>query len=483
MESESRKECDRYAKLIAKYNLINLLEALFALCMKDDTGVFKEILQNLTPEIDKEIDKEIEIATERAKEIAAAEQNLSSTTSRTSKKSRENSQNNEPNTTPKKKKKESDVLSHLHTIKNIINSGRPLTEKQIELLQTVFDPKKLQELHLMRAVKELVPLQNTSHGILHITLHYLTLLSNVIRVEITEDNTLARQLLVHHGVIDPEKTKLTATAQPKKSESNPCATERPKKHSDGIILQSKFCILIELLRVVINEEFYTLPKVRNILVHPQVPKDRGTFNELSQYAANNIYEKTTPLEALFGYSHTISPKALEEMMTEITEYKIDIIQQMQRILNPDKSQKELPEEQQKEVYEQFVQKWLPIFEKYNTNWGTIFSDPENRTFTEFIEYTARSLTKKNSDFLSQRLPGDEMPLLQHCLEAMLAPQLLAVKEWQDKMQEIINSIFSDRKQATTNSLKRYKNIENTVNDMPIRQTTKKLLEMMQNQSR
>jgi hypothetical protein len=76
-----------------------------------------------------------------------------------------------------------------------------------------------------------------------------------------------------------------------------------------------------------------------------------------------------------------------------------------------------------------------------------------------------------------------MPLLQHFLEAMLAPQLLAVKEWQDKMQEIINSIFPYRKQATTNPLERYQNTENTVNDMPIRQTTKKLLEMMQNQSR
>ncbi|MFN9322279.1 MAG: hypothetical protein ACK59C_00660, partial [Holosporales bacterium] len=373
MESESRKECDRYAKLIAKYNLINLLEALFALCMKDDTGVFKEILQNLKPEID----KKIEIAKERAKEIAAAEQNLSSTPSKPSKKSRENSQNNEPNTTPKKKKKESDVL-YLHTIKNIMKFDRPLTKRQIELLQTVFDPKKLQELHLMRALKELVPLQNTSHGILHITTHYLTLLiANVIRAEITEDNTLARQLWIHQGVIDPEKTKLTTTARPKKSESNPCATERPKKPLDPITLQSKFWILIELLRVVINEEFYKSPEVRNILVHPQVPKDRGTFNELLQYAANNIYEKTTPLEGLFGYSHTISPKALEEIMTKITEYKIGIIQQMQRILNPTKpqkelpeeQQKELPEEQQKEVYEQFVQKWLPIFEKYNTNWG------------------------------------------------------------------------------------------------------------------
>jgi hypothetical protein len=472
MESESRKECDRYAKLIAKYNLINLLEALFALCMKDDTGVFKEILKSLTPEIDKEIDKE----------IAAAEQNLSLTTSKPSKKSRENSQNNEPNTTPKKKKKESE---RLYTIKNIINSDRPLTKKQIELLQTVFDPKKLQELHLMRALKELVPLQNTSHGILHITTHYLTLLiANVIRAEITEDNTLPRQLWIHQGVIDPEKTKLTATARPKKSESNLCATERPKKPLDPITLQSKFWILIELLRVVINEEFYKSPEVRNILVHPQVPKDRGTFNELSQYAANNIYEKTTPLEGLFGYSHTISPKALEEM-TEITEYKIGIIQQMQQILNTAtaKSQKELPEEQQKEVYEQFVQKWLPIFEEYNTNWGTIFSDGKNRTFTKFIEDTARSLTEKNSDFLSQRLLGDEMPLLQHFLGAMLAPQLLAVKEWQDKMQEIINSIFPNRKQATRNYLERYKNTENTVNDMTIGQTTKKLLEMMQNQSR
>ncbi|MFN9322229.1 MAG: hypothetical protein ACK59C_00390, partial [Holosporales bacterium] len=100
-----------------------------------------------------------------------------------------------------------------------------------------------------------------------------------------------------------------------------------------------------------------------------------------------------------------------------------------------------------------------------------------------IEAIARSLTEKNSDFLSQRLLDDEMPLLQHFLGAMLAPQLLAVKKWQDKMQEIINSIFLDRKQATRKSLERYKNIENTVNDMPIRQTTKKLLEMMQNQSR
>jgi hypothetical protein len=411
----STTDHDRYAKLIAQFCHIKLAEVLGALCQQDDADVFREILKSLTPEIDKKIAAEL------------TEKNLSP----------HMSQQRIKRLSQKAVSGTYDKIMKLFQIKDIINDPKStFTKEQIELLQTVpdvFNKQRLQQLHLVREERAQVPL----YGTLPISMHGLLLIGNVISAEIIEDKTIARNLIVHHGVLNSLRTNLqqkNTAPIPQQSASNPHATARPQKSSDNIY-QKKCLILMILIDIIRNEDMYDVPQIRNLFAHPTVKQDRATLKQFFDNVVE-ILESTSPLEGLFGYSQTISTPALTDWITGMAEYKLELIKKMQNILNIPVL-KEISETHEQTVYGKFVQEFLGFFNEYNNDWPKAFSDRENENFIKFIENIASSLMDKYGDFLSQKVPAYEMPLLRHFLEGMLAPQLRAVPKWQQKTEAIV----------------------------------------------